>query len=62
MALYNSYDEMLILHDHITYGFVLEHAQSQKTLCEHKGLLTHDSPFHILWQPLYKNRDAHTQI
>jgi len=35
---------MLILRDHITYGFLLERTQSQRTLCEYKGLLTHDSP------------------
>lgn len=34
---------MLILHDHITYGFVLKSTQSQRTLCEYKRLLTHDS-------------------
>lgn len=53
---------MLILHDHITYGSVLEHTQSQKTLCEYKRLLTHESPACILWQSLFKNRDAHMQI
>lgn len=35
---------MLILQDHITYGFVLERTQSQRTLCEYKRLLTHDAP------------------
>lgn len=35
---------MLILHDHITYGFVLERTQSQRTLCGYKRLLTHDAP------------------
>lgn len=54
---------MLILHDHITYGFVLEHTQSQRTLCEHKRLLTHDSPVCVLWQPLFQEqRHTYTNV
>lgn len=32
---------MLILHNHITYGFVLEHAQSQRTLRDHRLMIPH---------------------